>query len=728
MMPAQVSPEQKQTPVVKELTIKSESSYPSDITVLVNWIFSLQYKNTAMPNSYGALKFDKGPGAKVNGVPYYRVKPYFGNQAMLGMLRTRKPGAVVVAKRWIKWYFNHLRSPDTLTPGVPYQYWYKADGSGETSCIVPDGVTQADLPFYCDYNDGTESGISTFFAVLWATYQANGRDFLTAEEKIHVRNLANVLIALRQSDGLFWTKEDYQIKYLEGQCEVFDGLRALSNLELSVFRNSLKSEEYRLAAQELQEDILRELYDPASGLYIPSKNGDGTFNPANLGNWYPDSQAQAWPHLFGVVTPNDPKTVFVMNAINQRWNWDTAPETIDQGFINASHAYAALLRGDTQRVNTYLAKVKQLKFPDFPPLFSIADAGWLLASLTRLSPLAVLTIDDLSITEGNTGTADASFTIRLSSPSNETVTVNAIPANGSALLPADYTGNGATLSFAPGETSKTFSVPVQGDLLDEPDELFYVLLFAPTNAIIARGRGVCTIQDDDATPTISIDDLTIGEGNSGQRTAALRLKLSAPSGQGVRVSYATANGTAVGGNDYVAVAPTVIAFNTNSLYAYARVLLNGDLLNEQNETFLVNLSSPANATIADNQATGTILNDDSVPGLSINDVSISEGNSGSKQLTFTVTLSKASGQTVSVNYATADGIARSTSDYAAKSGTLSFAPGSALTRTISITINGDTQIEGNETLYILLSSAANASIGRGRGVGVIINDDASDGG
>jgi hypothetical protein len=155
------------------------------------------------------------------------------------------------------------------------------------------------------------------------------------------------------------------------------------------------------------------------------------------------------------------------------------------------------------------------------------------------------------------------------------------------------------------------------------------------------------------------------------------------------------------------------------------VLINGDLLTEPDETFLVNLSAPVNATLTDNQATGTILNDDSDPALSIDDVEITEGNSGTKQLTFTVTLSKASSETVSVNFATANGTAQSTSDYTAQSGTLTFAPGSALTRTVSIIINGDALDENDETLFVFLSSATNANISRARGIGTIINDDGS---
>ncbi|HEY0075793.1 MAG TPA: Calx-beta domain-containing protein, partial [Abditibacteriaceae bacterium] len=349
--------------------------------------------------------------------------------------------------------------------------------------------------------------------------------------------------------------------------------------------------------------------------------------------------------------------------------------------------------------------------------------------ITRIAQ-PTLSVNDVAVTEGSGANVNATFTVTLSFASPETVTVNAVTANGAALAPGDYTSGGSTLTFAPGQTTKTFSVSVVGDTLDEDAENFFVILSAPSNAALSRGRGVGTINDNDLPPAIGIENLNIGEGNGGQRTAVFRLVLSQASGKAVKVNYATAVGTATAGNDYVAVAPTQVTFNVGQTVTLARVPINGDLLTEPDETFLINLSAPVNATLTDNQATGTILNDDSDPALSIDDVEIIEGNSpqgtpGTKQLTFTVTLSKASGETVSVNFATANGTAQSSSDYTAQNGTLTFAPGSALTRTVSIIINGDALEENDETLFVFLSNATNANISRARGIGTIINDDSS---
>jgi hypothetical protein len=131
-----------------------------------------------------------------------------------------------------------------------------------------------------------------------------------------------------------------------------------------------------------------------------------------------------------------------------------------------------------------------------------------------------------------------------------------------------------------------------------------------------------------------------------------------------------------------------------------------------------------NATIADGQGVGTITNDDgaSLPTLSINNVTIAEGNTGTKAAVFTVSLSAASTQTVAVNYATAQATATVGVDYTGVSGTLTFAPGTT-TRTISVAIKGDTTPEGNETFAVNLSAPVNATIADGQAVGTIVNDD-----
>jgi hypothetical protein len=153
------------------------------------------------------------------------------------------------------------------------------------------------------------------------------------------------------------------------------------------------------------------------------------------------------------------------------------------------------------------------------------------------------------------------------------------------------------------------------------------------------------------------------------------------------------------------------------------VLVKGDRLGEPNETFIVNLSNPTNATVADNQGVGTILDDE--PRISISDVSKSEGKKGKTTLfTFTVTLSAAYDQPVTMSFQTVNGTAKSSdNDYVAKSGTLTFAPGET-TKTITIEVKGDSKKEANETFYLdLFGLSSDALFTKNRGLGTILNDD-----
>jgi ribosomal protein L35AE/L33A len=324
--------------------------------------------------------------------------------------------------------------------------------------------------------------------------------------------------------------------------------------------------------------------------------------------------------------------------------------------------------------------------------------------------------------------AGVNFTVTLSTASTLTVSVDYATANGTATAGADYTAVGGTLTFAPGETSKTISVPVINDTTDEPSETFFVNLSNATNSVILDNQGVGTITDNDAAPTIAIADVSVAEGDSGTTNAAFNVSLSAASGFAVTVNYSTADGTATAGSDYQSTSGT-LTFNPGETTQTVTVLVNGDTTFEPNETFSVNLATPANATIADSQGVGTITNDDAappIPAFSINDITVAEGDSGTKTLDFTVSLSMNPAQTVTVDYATADGTATAGSDYQTTGGTLTFNPGDPLTKTVSVTVNGDTLVEPDETFSVNLSNAsANAIITDSQGVGTITNDDAA---
>ena len=182
---------------------------------------------------------------------------------------------------------------------------------------------------------------------------------------------------------------------------------------------------------------------------------------------------------------------------------------------------------------------------------AIADGGFTVVPSGATAPVEVtaaagtsLSIGDVTVTEGNSGTVNANFAVTLSSAAGSTVSVHAATSNGSAVAPGDYTSVSTDVTFAPGETSKNVTVPVKGDTLDEANETFNVTLSSPVNAGITDGTGVGTITDDDGPPSISISDVTVTEGNAGTVNATFVASLSAESGRTVTADYATADGSA----------------------------------------------------------------------------------------------------------------------------------------------------------------------------------------
>jgi hypothetical protein len=222
-------------------------------------------------------------------------------------------------------------------------------------------------------------------------------------------------------------------------------------------------------------------------------------------------------------------------------------------------------------------------------------------------------------------------------------------------------------------------------------------------------------------PTVSVRDLTITEGNTGTVGATFTVTLSHISNVDVTAHYATADITATAGSDYTATSGTVI-IPAGQISATVEIAVRGDRLGEPTETFAINLNA-SNATIADGQGIGTIL--DNEPRISITDFSKAEGKKGKTTVfTFTVTLSAAYDQPVTMSFSTLNGTATTgDSDYIARTGALTFAPGQT-TKTITIEVKGDSKREANEYFYLdLFGNSSNSLFIKSRGLGTILNDD-----
>jgi large repetitive protein len=339
---------------------------------------------------------------------------------------------------------------------------------------------------------------------------------------------------------------------------------------------------------------------------------------------------------------------------------------------------------------------------------------------------SVGTVSDVTVTEGNTGTVDASITVTLSAPSGKTVTVPYATAPASATEGADYEHKTGSYVFAPGDVSEAVIFKVKGDTVFEQEEKFSVVLTDPINgASGADMRGEITITDDDSTPIPTLTSPSVLEGNPpGSTNLVFEASLAAPH-PAVTFNFRTVAETA-NTTDFDAASGSKL-FPANSSTAAGAVTkvpititVKADLLDEVDETMKLELLN--NTDVVVRTATGTIRNDDDNSKLAVSDASADEPGT----MTFTVTLSQASGREVKVNWATADGTATAGADYSAGSGALTFAPGDTA-KTIDVAVLGDTTTEENETVKVNLSSPSGIpenNVLDGQGDGTIIDKNA----
>lgn len=228
--------------------------------------------------------------------------------------------------------------------------------------------------------------------------------------------------------------------------------------------------------------------------------------------------------------------------------------------------------------------------------------------------LPSITLGDLAVNEDDAGINHAPFTVTLSGPSLETVSLSFATAHGTAANNLDYLPTNGVMIFPPGTVSQTIALPIVGDTLRESNETFTVNLSKPAGVTLDRPTATITILDDDPMPSVSVSELSLVEGDDGTSLANLSIDLSAPSGQYIYVRLSTSNGTATALSDFLPRANFLVLFPPGFTNRTIAVLIYGDRLTEADETFTAWLSAPINATMGRPVATVTLLNDDAIAG------------------------------------------------------------------------------------------------------------------
>ncbi|MBI3654219.1 MAG: HYR domain-containing protein [Acidobacteria bacterium] len=365
---------------------------------------------------------------------------------------------------------------------------------------------------------------------------------------------------------------------------------------------------------------------------------------------------------------------------------------------------------------------------------SATGTTWQVTNLTNVSlqPGQYYLVQEAAGTGGTTNlpTPDATGTIAMSGTAGKVALVNTATAlsgacpTGASII--DFVGFGTTANcfetaVTPAPSNTTAVIRGSNGCTETDNNSTDFATGAPNPRNTASAFNVCG----GGAPNLTINDVSLNEGNAGITSFTFTVSLSQPAGAGgVTFDIATADNTATQPSDYTQKTLTSQTIPSGSSTYSFTVLVNGDTTPEANETFFVNVTNVTGATVTDGQGQGTIVNDDSAPNLSINDVSLNEGNAGTTTFTFTVSLSSsAPAGGVTFDIATADSTATQPSDYTQKTLTGQTIPAGSSTYTLDVLVNGDTNVEPNETFFVNVTNVTNAVVVDGQGQGTIVNDD-----
>ena len=291
-----------------------------------------------------------------------RIEPYFANLAAIGWLEdgTRIPQV----EAWMSWYIAHLNWPDRWGEyGTVYDY--SVAGPTETSL---------------DTFDSADSYAATFLSMaeaLWNTGDPGAQSFIKdTVGQYNLNVIGNVITNLQQRNGLVYAMPTDQVEYLMDNSEDYRGLMDFARLAGQAWADAAAASWYTAHARAIQAGIQSVLYVKSSGLYHPYAGSDAP----NLKTWYPDSVAQLYPTVQGVIAPGSSRSSLVYAAFNQAW-----PGWVDLSFNSQDEfpwvvvSYAAFLAQDKSRVDRYIDTIQNrylLANPMFPWPWYSAEAGW----------------------------------------------------------------------------------------------------------------------------------------------------------------------------------------------------------------------------------------------------------------------------------------------------------------------------------------------------------------
>ncbi len=351
--------------------------------------------------------------------------------------------------------------------------------------------------------------------------------------------------------------------------------------------------------------------------------------------------------------------------------------------------------------------------------FGTQNDGWFDAVALRPVGIPTVTAAPVTLVEGTGGSSIAPVPVTLYCPTATPQEVTFTTADGTAVAGSDYVPAAGTVVLDATTPATALPIDIVTDLVDEINEQLAVIFTASGAALVTPATSIAITDDDQAT--LAVDDLVVPEGTGTPTATQVRLWTPIPADRDIQVRAYTAVGTA-GTSDYSGF-NSIFTLPAGTTERLLPLTITDDTTDELDETFFVRLQSPVVATIADNDAGVTILDDDD-NAFSVDDRLGDEGTATAGALTFTVRLASPAVAPASIDFATVDGTAVAGVDYQPVSGTLDFVVGQ-LSKTVIVNLIPDAEVEPDETYRLVLSNPEGAVIGDAEGVGTIRNDDAA---
>lgn len=322
----------KHAPVIAATGSREVSfvDYSAIIETEANWIASLQQPS-------GAIVMSRDKTYIWDGKECYKIEPYFANLAVIAMLENPTSENIDVAKKWIEWYMNHLNSPDyNGIYGSVYAYYIDKLDNAEYSAGT---------------YDSTDSYAATFMMLLKKYYEITGDDTFLITNRREIEQIANVMIATQDNDGLTYAKPDYEVKFLMDNTEVYEGLSSIEYLESTVFNDLEKAEYYRNKKELNFNGVEKYLWSNLDNNYKKDAN-----SITDWATFYPDATSQLFPIWTDVISLESLRAkdlYFKFNSHHYGWPYLSTSDSFPWALI----AYTAAVLNDKDRVDTFLSNV-----------------------------------------------------------------------------------------------------------------------------------------------------------------------------------------------------------------------------------------------------------------------------------------------------------------------------------------------------------------------------------